>query len=140
MGPPESPTTRRGNQPRRPKRIRRRPRARRCLLKGCEQCFRPRRAQQRYCSERCREAARRWSRWKAQKRYRSTTVGKQKRNGQSQELAGYVVGLKQHSRKLVTFALRQLPRLVREYPREPLVAAVREAATTVCMTWTVWSV
>jgi hypothetical protein len=62
---------------------RRRPRMRRCLLKGCEQRFHPRKARQRYCSARCREAARRWSRWKAQKRYRATTAGKQKRNGQS---------------------------------------------------------
>jgi hypothetical protein len=44
------------------------------------------------------------------------------------ELADYVVGLKQRSRKLVTLALRQLLRLVREYPREPLLDAVREAA------------
>ena len=40
--------------------------ARRCLLKGCEQRFRPRQARQRYCSEQCRQAARAWSRWKAQ--------------------------------------------------------------------------
>ena len=39
----------------------------------------------------------------------------------------YVAGLKQRSRKLVTLALRQLLRLVREYPREPLLGAVREA-------------
>ena len=44
------------------------------------------------------------------------------------ELADYVAGLKQHSRKLITLALRQLWRLVREYPREPLLGAVREAA------------
>jgi transposase len=44
------------------------------------------------------------------------------------ELADYVAALKQHSRKLVVFALRQLLRLVREYPREPLRAAVGEAA------------
>jgi len=44
------------------------------------------------------------------------------------ELAEYVAGLKQHSRKVITFALRQLLRLVREYPREPLLGAVREAA------------
>src|SRR2546422_6822270 len=44
------------------------------------------------------------------------------------ELADYVVGLKQRSRKVVTLALRQLLRLVREYPREPLLRAVREAA------------
>ena len=59
------------------------PRSRRCLLKGCEQSFQPRRPQQRYCSERCRKAARAWSRWKAQARYRTTAAGKQKRNGQS---------------------------------------------------------
>ena len=44
------------------------------------------------------------------------------------ELAEYVAGLKQHSRKVITLALRQLLRLVREYPREPLLGAVREAA------------
>ncbi len=44
------------------------------------------------------------------------------------EIADYVAALKQHSRKLVTLALRQLLRMVREYPREALVAAVREAA------------
>jgi len=44
------------------------------------------------------------------------------------ELTAYVAGLKQRSRKVVTLALRQLLRLVREYPREPLLGAVREAA------------
>jgi hypothetical protein len=44
------------------------------------------------------------------------------------ELADYVTGLKQRSRKAVTLALRQLLRLLREYPREPLLGAVREAA------------
>jgi transposase len=43
------------------------------------------------------------------------------------EIADYVAGLKQRSHKLVVLALRQLLRLVREYPREPLLAAVREA-------------
>jgi transposase len=43
------------------------------------------------------------------------------------ELADYVAGLKQRGRKVVTLALRQLLRLVREYPREPLLGAVREA-------------
>ena len=44
------------------------------------------------------------------------------------ELTDYVAGLKQRSRKVTTLALRQLLRLVREYPREPLLGAVREAA------------
>ena len=57
---------------------------RRCLLKGCEQRFHPRQARQRYCSERRQEAARKWPRWRAQQRYRATTSGKQRRNGQSQ--------------------------------------------------------
>ena len=43
------------------------------------------------------------------------------------EMADYVAGLQQRSRKAVTLALRQLLRLVREYPREPLLGAVREA-------------
>ena len=44
------------------------------------------------------------------------------------ELAEYVAGLKQRSRKVVTLALRQLLRFVREYPREPLLGAVQDAA------------
>jgi hypothetical protein len=44
------------------------------------------------------------------------------------EIADYLAALKQRSRKLVTLALRQLLRLVRDYPREPLLAAVAEAA------------
>jgi hypothetical protein len=44
------------------------------------------------------------------------------------ELTEYVAALKQRGRKMVTLALRQLLRLVREYPREPLLGAVREAA------------
>ena len=44
------------------------------------------------------------------------------------ELAEYIVGLKQRSRKIITLALRQLLRLVREYPPEALLGAVREAA------------
>jgi len=59
------------------------PRTRRRLLKGCEQPFHPRQANQRYCSAACRKAARRWSRWKAQQRYRATPSGKTKRTDQS---------------------------------------------------------
>ena len=44
------------------------------------------------------------------------------------ELADYVAAVKQRSRKIPGVALRQLLRLVREYPREPLLAAAREAA------------
>jgi hypothetical protein len=44
------------------------------------------------------------------------------------ELAEYVAALKQRSRKVITLALRQLLRFVREYPREPLLGAVEEAA------------
>jgi hypothetical protein len=44
------------------------------------------------------------------------------------EIADYLTALKQRSRKVVGIALRQLLRLVRDYPRTPLLAAVREAA------------
>ena len=71
VGPPESPTRHLENQEAgRRKRLLRRPRMRGCLLKGCEQRFHPWQARQRYCSQRCREAARQWSQWKAQQRYR----------------------------------------------------------------------
>jgi transposase len=44
------------------------------------------------------------------------------------ELAAYVAALKKKGRKVIALALRQLLRLLREYPREPFLAAVREAA------------
>src|SRR5262249_28389052 len=80
---PENLSDHREEQAGRRKPSSRRPRARRCLLKGCEQSFRPRQPSQRYCSAECRTAARRWSRWKAQQRYRTTEAGRAKRNAQS---------------------------------------------------------
>jgi hypothetical protein len=44
------------------------------------------------------------------------------------EIADYLTALKQRTRKVLTLALRQLLRLVREYPRQPLLSAVQEAA------------
>jgi transposase len=43
-------------------------------------------------------------------------------------IAAYVTALKQKGRKVPVFALRQLLRLLKEYPREPFLAAVSEAA------------
>jgi hypothetical protein len=95
MGPPENPTGHRRKQVAagRLRPARRRPRPRRCLLKGCEQNFRPWHAQQRYCSTSCRQAARAWSQWKARRKYRTTARGKQKRSWQSQR---YRKRVKQH--------------------------------------------
>ncbi len=61
---------------------RRWPRMRLCLLKGCGRLFSPRRWRQRYCSDRCWQAALVWSRWKQQQRYRATEGGKKRRNAQ----------------------------------------------------------
>ena len=44
------------------------------------------------------------------------------------EIAAYVTALQQKGRKVVALALRQRLRLLQEYPREPFLAAVREAA------------
>jgi transposase len=44
------------------------------------------------------------------------------------EVAAYVTALKQKGHKVVALALRQLLRLLKEYPREPFLAAVSEAA------------
>jgi transposase len=44
------------------------------------------------------------------------------------QLAEYVAAMKQRGRKTITLALRQLLRLVKEYPREALLGAVEEAA------------
>jgi hypothetical protein len=57
-------------------------RARRCLLKGCERWFRPKRPQSRYCSEECSGAARRWRRVKASRRYRASAHGRERRREQ----------------------------------------------------------
>ena len=58
-------------------------RPRRCLLKGCERLFWPRRPQARYCSAFCQEAARRWRRRQAGGRYRDTDQGRERRRDQS---------------------------------------------------------
>ena len=57
--------------------------ARLCLLKGCAQSFQPCHPLQRYCSQPCQEAARRWRRWQAARRYRATAQGQQQRREQS---------------------------------------------------------
>jgi len=44
------------------------------------------------------------------------------------DLADYLTHLKRRCRKPATLALRQLLRMVREYPRKPLLAAIHEAA------------
>ncbi len=59
------------------------PRWRTCLLEGCGRRFLPDCGRRHYCSEACREAARRWSAWKAQQRYRSSEQGRERRREQS---------------------------------------------------------
>jgi hypothetical protein len=84
MGLPQRPTDDPKNQETtRRSRPARRPRTRRCLLKGCEKHFHPQQASERYCSDTCREKAREWSEWKAQQRYRATPKGKRMRKAQS---------------------------------------------------------
>jgi hypothetical protein len=58
------------------------PRQRVCLLKGCERPYRPSHPLDRYCSDKCREAARRWTRYRANRRYRHSEQGKQRRREQ----------------------------------------------------------
>jgi hypothetical protein len=106
MGPPESRTGHPENQEGRRKGLKRRPRTRCCLLKGCEQRFHPRQACQRYCSQSCREAARKWSRWKAQQRYRERAAGQQKRNDQSRRYRERVKDRKRAKPEAVSEAAR----------------------------------
>jgi hypothetical protein len=54
-----------------------------CLLKGCEQSFQASHPLSRYCGSACREAARRWSRRTANRRYRASEQGKRCRQAQS---------------------------------------------------------
>jgi hypothetical protein len=107
VGPTENPTSHSENQETgRRKRMARRPRTRRCLLKGCERRFRPRQARQRYCSSGCREAARRWSRRKAQGKYRATPAAREKRNGQSGRYRERVKDRKTQQKQVVQEAAR----------------------------------
>ena len=107
MGPPENPTRHLEKQEARGrKRPVRRPRARRCLLKGCERRFHPEHARQHYCSGDCREAARQWSEWKARRKYRATAAGKRKRNGQSQRYRKRVKERKPPEKEAVSEAAR----------------------------------
>ena len=129
MGPPESPTGHPENQEGRRKRLARRPRTRRCLLKGCEQRFHPRQARQRYCSEGCREAARKWSRWKAQQRYRETAAGQQKRNGQSRRYRERVKSRKPPEPEAVNEAARVI---TTEHFFRPFAATGRAATRASC--------
>lgn len=78
MGPPQYPCSCSSDQG-----PGRRFRQRQCLLKDCERWFRPYHPQRRYCSEACQQAARRWRRWYASRRYRSGTKGKDRRRAQS---------------------------------------------------------
>ena len=78
MGPPQYPSCGLADQG-----PRRRFRRRRCLLKGCEQWFRPCHPQGRYCSAACQQAARRWRRWQASKHYRASAQGQERRREQS---------------------------------------------------------
>jgi hypothetical protein len=107
MGPHENPTRHGERQAARArKRPSCRPRTRRCLLKGCEQRFRPRHARQRYCSDGCREAKRQWSEWKAQQKYRGTAACKQKRNEQSRRYRERVKNRKPPEKESVAEAAR----------------------------------
>lgn len=60
------------------------PRTRRCLLKDCEQSFRPAHPWARYCSPSCRQNARQWSQWFANRNYRAGQRGKERRRQQCQ--------------------------------------------------------
>jgi hypothetical protein len=107
MGPPKNLTCHcKKKEARARKRLARRPRARRCLLKGCERRFQPEHPRQHYCGSECREAARKWSKWKAGRKYRATAAGKGKRNGQSQRYRKRVKERKPPEKEAVSEAAR----------------------------------
>jgi hypothetical protein len=122
MGPPESRTGHPENQEGRRKGLKRRPRTRCCLLKGCEQRFHPQQARQRYCCDGCRKAARKWSRWKAQERYRESAAGQQKRNDQSRRYRERVKDQKPSELEAVSEAARVI---TTEHSFRPLLRPAR---------------
>jgi hypothetical protein len=140
MGPPENPTYPPPNQERtrcqQRKRPTRRPRTRRCLLKGCENRYRPQRAWQRYCSVGCRVAARAWSGWKAQERYRATPAGQEKRRAQSRRYRERVRRRQEHTLETAEEAARVITTkffrgflrpawLLREICSQPAITAAK---------------
>jgi len=111
----------------------RRPRGRICLLKGCGRVFRPDHPLTRYCSDHCREQARKWREWKARHQYRQTARGKQIRRAQSRRYRqrrkrkipgknGGTGGARVIARKFFFVHLRS-PRLLRGIPAQPAIAA-----------------
>jgi hypothetical protein len=132
VGPSESLTRHGENQAAgRRKRRARRPRLRRCLLKGCERLFHPRQARQHYCGKSCRDEVRKWSRWKAQQRYRETAAGQQKRNGQSRRYRERAKSRKRQEPEAVNEAARVITQ--EHFFRTPvrpagLLRAIRAAA------------
>ena len=66
----------------------------RCLLKGCEDWFLPRRPQARYCSPACQKAARSWRCWHSCQRFKATAHGKKLRRDQARR---YRIRLRQRS-------------------------------------------
>ena len=83
MGPTQRPPKQDGVQGARLSGCSLQPRRRLCLLKGCEQPYKPSHPQARYCSEDCRAAARRWRRWHASRTYRAGEEGQARRREQS---------------------------------------------------------
>lgn len=115
MGLPENPTGQPENQVAgRRKQLPRRPRMRRCLLKGCEQQYHPERAQQRYCSEGCRAEADHWAQYKAQQRYREKQAGKEKRNSQSKRYRERVRHRKRAEKEAEKEAVEETARVIPE--------------------------
>ena len=140
MGPCEHPSTPRENQGARflrngwCERRAHRPRSRVCLLKGCTCVFRPQHPLARYCSEACRQQARRWRERKARRRYRQSTSCKQKRRAQSrryrerQKAGNQKTQLASHARVIPIkffFVLLRSPGMLRPfraYPAIPVAA------------------
>jgi len=142
MGPNENPTRHGERQAARARKRRsHRPRTRQCLLKGCEQRFRPRHARQRYCSDDCREAARRWSEWKARQKYRVTAACKQKRSEQSRRYRERVKERKPPEKEVIPEAARVIAknffrRLLRPARLLRMLRALAAiAAATVLLAW-----
>jgi hypothetical protein len=92
MGLCERPTNHPKNQgPTRPGPVRR-PRRRKCLLKGCEKNFHPQQAAERYCSEECRQKTREWPKWGVQQRYRASEKSTEKRRRRNAGATGNAFG------------------------------------------------
>jgi hypothetical protein len=105
-------------------------RRRQCLLKGCGQWFCAAYPQSRYCSDTCRQQARRWRRWQSSRRWRASEQGRDHRRQQAQRY---------RQRRVALVAARRTKPSQPAQPAEQQPGSIAEREgqrpATICQDW-----